>query len=645
MSIDATPTSEASSFPAWAGRVAELCSAVSRLEPLAVELGMPSAAEADWHGALFGKLLPQVSREPVLVVAVCGGTNTGKSLITNTLVGTEISRSLPEAARTIHPVASVPRGLAARGGLTGLFPGFEIVAWASEEDALDASRGNVLVWREDPTGRQSARLVILDTPDIDGTLRANWQRAELVRDAADVLVAVLTQQKYNDAAVRDFFTSAAAADKAVIVVFNMLDWPRQRDRLPGWLATFTTETGVTPLAVYAALHDFAAAEAGRIELVPVPELGTDQRECTLADRLADSDFDAIKRRAMAGALAVVLDRRHGVSRWLESLTTSAAAWRSSLGVLEQEGRVRIELPPAPREIVWQEIWNWLEPRRSGLDLAVSRIYRAAGSGMAWTARQFGLGRSATEKRDDFAAVEIEGLKAALGDFIEKLEDACRRDDRLAKLLGPRLASADRANWYADLEQRHAALPIVSEDYRRFVRQELDRFATDNPSLVKFIVSGLNVGAVARPVVTLTLLGAGAAAVPTAAGAVGGFSMLVHHIGDYAVWAAAPLAGEGALGLAVAGVRPLIERLFAGWSAERSRILVATLRDVVLGSAVEDIERRASAAQRPELVRGLELLAAWERETLSIFEPVTHGIPSLRSGRVQPSTLNQTFKPQ
>jgi hypothetical protein len=613
VSNNADSNREVSSFATWAGRVAELCDVVSRLKPLAADLGLPSPTDADWYGALLGKLRPQVSREPVLVAAVCGGTNTGKSLITNTLVGAEISRSLPEAARTIHPVASLPQGLVARGGLDGLFPGFDLVAWTSEEDALDASRGDVLVWREDPTGQQPARLVILDTPDIDGTLRENWRRAELVRDAADVLVAVLTQQKYNDAAVRDFFTAAAAADKTVIVVFNMVDWPRQRERLGGWLATFVAETGVKPLAVYSAPHDFAAAEAGRMTLHAVPELGADARDRSLAERLATSDFDSIKSRAMVGALRVVLDLRHGISHWLESLVGRSAEWQKSLAVLEQEGQVRVELPAAPREIVWQEIWDWLEPRRSGFDLAVSRVYRGIGSGIGWTARRLGLARSDIEKRDDFSAIEIGALKVALGDFIERLEDACRRDPKLESLLGPRLASSDRSGWYADLERRHAMLPLVSDDYRRFVRDELDRFASDNPSLVKVIVNGLNVGAVARPVVTLSLLGAGAAAVPAAAGAAGGLSVLVHHVGDYVVWAAAPLVGEGALGLAVAGVRPLIERLFAGWSAERSRILVATLRDVVLGTAVEELERRAAAAQSPDLSRGLTLVAECRRE--------------------------------
>ncbi|NDC52735.1 MAG: hypothetical protein EBZ74_00235 [Planctomycetia bacterium] len=222
-----------STYAAWAGDVAALCRAVAALQPLAGPLGAADPAGCAWHGQLFGKLAGQVAREPVLVAAVCGGTNVGKSLIANTLVGSSLSRSVPEAARTLHPVASLPAGRAARIDVAALFPGFTPVAWRSDADALEAPDSDRLVWREDPTGRQPERLVLLDTPDIDGTLRENWHRAGLVRDACDVLIAVLTQQKYNDAAVRDFFRAAAAARKGVIVVFNMVDWPRQRERLGG----------------------------------------------------------------------------------------------------------------------------------------------------------------------------------------------------------------------------------------------------------------------------------------------------------------------------------------------------------------------------------------------------------------------------
>jgi hypothetical protein len=399
----------------------------------------------------------------------------------------------------------------------------------------------------------------------------------------------------------------------VIVVFNMLDWPRQRERLPGWLATFTTETGLDPVAAYAVAHDFAAAEAGRVAFHPLPELTPDGRELPLRERLAAGDFDALKLRAMRGAAAVVLEPRRGLPAWLAAFTGRAGEWKQSLEFLEREAQVRVQLPPAPREVVWQEIWDWLEPRRSRFDLAISRGYRAVGGGLAWVGRKVGIGRSAEEQREDFQELELAALKQALGDFVQRLEDACGRDERLQGLLGPRLASADRAAWFADLERRHAALPLVSEGYRSFVRGELDRFAADNPGLVKFIVGGLNVGAVARPAVTLALLGAGAAAVPAAAGAAGGLSVLVHQVGDYAIWAAAPLVGEGAIGLAAAGVRPLIERLFAGWSAERGEILIDTLRDVVLGDSVEEVGRLATAAERPELGRLAELLPALGRE--------------------------------
>lgn len=602
-----------SSYASWAGAVEELCELFESLRPLAAALGMPDPTPTDWHGALFGKLRGEVSRGPFVVAAVCGGTNTGKSLIANTLAGAEISASVPEAARTRHPVASLPRGSAGSIDLAVVFPGFEPRPWASDDDALAPVDDDRLVWREDPSGRQPARLVLLDTPDIDGTLRENWRRAELVRNAADVIVAVLTQQKYNDAAVRDFFRSAAAAGKTVLVVFNMVDWPRQRERIAGWLATFTAETGVTPLAVYAAPHDFAAAEAGRITFHALPELTPDGGAAGPGERLADCDFDRIKRQAMAGALRVVADPRSGAASWLDAFDAAAGRWRDARALLSQESRVRVELPTAPRELVWNEIWDWLEPRRSGFDLAVSRVYRVAGQGVMWAARRVGLARTTEQKREDFSAVELAALKQALTDFIERLDDACRRDPLLGAMLGPRLATADRATWYADLERRHAALPLVSEDYRGFVRAELDRFARENPQLVGWIVTALNAGAVARPAITVGLGLAGAAVVPAAAATAGGLTTLVHHVGDVVVGTAATLAGEGALGLTAVGLKPLVERLFAGWSAERGRVLAETLHDVVLGDRLDEIDRLATAAARPEVARARALLAQCSRE--------------------------------
>ena len=138
-------------------------------------------------------------------------------------------------------------------------------------------------------------------------------------------------------------------------------------------------------------------------------------------------------------------------------------------------------------------------------------------------------------------------------------------------------------------------------------------------------SGLNVGAVARPAITVALGMAGAAAVPAAAASAGGLSVLVHHVGDVVVGTAATIAGEGALGLTMAGLKPLIETLFAGWSAERGRVLAETLHDVVLGDRLEEIDRLANAAAAPEVTRARRLLLECGRDLGrdSARAPATH----------------------
>lgn len=607
------PAVASASFAAWAADIAALCAGVEALRPQAAAVGGRAVTETDWFGPLFGKLRPQVSREPLLVAAVCGGTNTGKSLITNALVGATVSRSVAEAARTRHPVACLPTGLTARMDPAPLFPGFVLQAWADADDPLAATDQELLLWREVPSDcRLPPRLVLLDTPDIDGTLRDNWERAELIRDVCDVMIAVLTQQKYNDALVREFFREAAVAGKAMIVIFNMLEWPRQRPLVAGWLATFAVETGVQPLAVYAAAHDAQAAAAGRIGFHPLPECCPGEVLPDPVAQLAEVDFARVKLQAMQGSLRIVLDAHDGLEGWLDDLTAHARRWETAQAVLADEGRVRVEMPPAPRELVWQEIWAWLEPRRSTLDLTVSRVYAGLGRGVRWIGTRVGLLSTAAQREEDFTASELQAMKQSLGDFLDHLDAACGENAEIEAALGDRLRNGDRAAWFADLERRHASLPIVSEGYRGFVRDELDRFARDNPDLVGWIVTGLNVGAVARPAVTVALWSAGAAAVPAAAATAGGITTLVHHVGDLVVGTAVTLVGEGALGYTVAGIKPLIERLFAGWAAERGRVLAETLQEVVLGDRLDEIERRAGVGSRPEIDSLRSILARCRR---------------------------------
>ena len=187
---------------------------------------MEPLAGRDWFDLLTRKLLPQLTDGAYLIVAVVGGTNIGKSVVFNHIAGFRASASSPLASGTKHPVCLVPTGFSTQHDLRAMFPAFELRSWTSGDEALLSIDSHCLLWHEHECVPKN--LVILDTPDVDSDAPVNWQRADAGRQAADVLVAVLTQQKYNDAAVKQFFRKAAAEDEAAIIIFNQIELPDDR---------------------------------------------------------------------------------------------------------------------------------------------------------------------------------------------------------------------------------------------------------------------------------------------------------------------------------------------------------------------------------------------------------------------------------
>ena len=110
---------------------------------------------------------------------------------------------------------------------------------------------------------------------MDSDVTVNWQRARAIRQAADVLVAVLTQQKYNDAAVKQFFRAAVEADKPILVVFNQCDLKADREYWPQWLATFCDQTGAQPELTYVIPYDRRGAEQLRLPFYLVAHTATE----------------------------------------------------------------------------------------------------------------------------------------------------------------------------------------------------------------------------------------------------------------------------------------------------------------------------------------------------------------------------------
>ena len=369
-------------FRAWAARVRRFDSALRDLQPCAKSVGVEPPIGQSWFELLQRKLLPQLDVEPFLVVGIVGGTNIGKSLLFNHLAGEVASAVSPLAAGTKHPVCLVPAGTDGPAQLAKIFDGFTLVPWQSADDPLREDSENLLFWR---VGKNvPPRLLLLDAPDVDSDAVVNWQRARAIRQAADVLLAVLTQQKYNDAAVKQFFREAVQADKPIVVLFNQCDLEADRDFWPLWLKTFSSETGAEPELVYVIPLDRQAAGEMRLPFYQVVgRHGPSRGASSLRDELGAMHFDAIKIRTFRGALNRVLDPAQGAGmacrracRWraVRGSAPRALRGRDGPGGLafapgRRVGRrnppvVGLRTEPMVAECPW-----FLPHRRSGCDLA------------------------------------------------------------------------------------------------------------------------------------------------------------------------------------------------------------------------------------------------------------------------------------
>lgn len=224
--------------------------ALSALEESVTDDALHAALFQDaqpWMALLRHKLIPRLTGPECLVVTVAGGTNSGKSTVFNLLLGGDRSPVRSTAAATCHPVLAAPPDIAKLCLDGQMFPELTALALEDPESIVgrDAPEDALFVIETDtlPEG-----IALLDTPDVDSIDTVNWTIAENVRAAGDVVIAVLTGEKYKDDRVVGFFREARSSGRIVLPVMNKADGHGGFETAHGQLTEFRNDTGIDAIS-------------------------------------------------------------------------------------------------------------------------------------------------------------------------------------------------------------------------------------------------------------------------------------------------------------------------------------------------------------------------------------------------------------
>ena len=577
-----------------------MADALIRLEPATRLLKIEPLEGREWFELLNQKLLPQLTDDAFLVVAVVGGTNIGKSVTFNHIAGYRASASSPLASGTRHPVCLVPTGFESRHDLQAIFGGFTIEKWQDPDAALSTTEDHMLFWRS--TDEIADNLLILDTPDIDSDAPVNWLRADAVRRSADVLIAVLTQQKYNDAAVKQFFRKAAEEDKAVIIVFNQVLLPDDEDYWPVWLKTFCDETGVVPEYVYIAPNDRKAAEEIRLRYMertwPPDSQVTDTDEGhSLADDFARLRFDEIKLRTLRGSLKQILREDTGIPAYLREVQHRSSGLAQAASRLTSENVFPENWPALPNRVLVDEIRAWWRTRQQGWARTINSAYDTLGKGVMLPFK-FVRDQVAGEPTPPLVEYRQKEWETVL-DSVEKLFDILSiMTDQGNEILKPQLEKMMQGKSTAALLEKlraeHDKIDLDRE-VETLVAAEMKRFSEDSPDLYNFYKQLNSVSAAVRPMTSVVLftLGwgpAGEAVAPLIADAAA--HTVVPIVVDLAGGATAAVAGEKVVTEAAGGsagwMQAYFQNLQKQFQAQRAHWLGTFFRNELLGSFPQEL---------------------------------------------------------
>ncbi len=321
----------------------ELSASLRRLRDLLEEDARRRSPEADSEvvararARLVRDLLPRtVGGAPYLVAGIVGPNNSGKSALFNSIVGRELSPSLPTGGATRRLYGAAHPELAERLFRDPTLERFAIVAAgtlsAEERTAAAAPAPDPAELLLFPAELPDA-LLLIDTPDFDSVLEENRLASESLLAVADLAIAVVTRHTYQNREVVHFLLRWLSHGRPWLLVYNEAPSPEIAREHAHKLAS---DLGHEPLAIFAAPHSLAVQE-GSARLTPTR---IDRTTNGAPEDLSGFLFDVervgeVKARALSASLAQLAD---DLAEWRGLLEAEAQNAQTLLEAAEGHAR-------------------------------------------------------------------------------------------------------------------------------------------------------------------------------------------------------------------------------------------------------------------------------------------------------------------
>ncbi|WP_044889891.1 GTPase domain-containing protein [Myxococcus hansupus] len=406
----------------------------SALDALPAPERFPDAADAELARRLAERLrrdlLPRLGSAdaPLLLVAIAGPNNVGKSTLFNSLVGASLSPARPEGGLTKQCLAA-----AHPDSWTGplkdyLTRRYDTVPVASGEAApVDQSgppgRLYLVLSEAVPRG-----LLVMDTPDFDSVYRDNRERAEALLVTVDVLVFVTSRQTYQNAALVDFLRAAVGHGRPYLLVYNEAT---REEVARGHLEKLAGDVGHPALACYLAPHQ-PDVEAGLKPLATEPLDG----KPALGALLGQAEHAReLKARALEASIADARAEMEAVSRAASLAAQEPDRLRQRLRHELSVVGAHAALKAVPADVLIDAFRDELDAR-SQFHKWVRLPFRGLATALTFVTRKV---------RESFTAPEAPGTDTPTHAVDETLKDGVRR---LVDAFAPEVAA-----WRADAQTR------------------------------------------------------------------------------------------------------------------------------------------------------------------------------------------------